>query len=352
MRTFFFSLFAASFLLTSSATAMSRCSRPQQQNVEVSTHLGVRTLQFYDSERNRPVVVELWYPTSAVSVPLDTPNDSIWIHPDERRNAPLSQSKDKYPLILMSHGHRGDRRESTWMAESLVKQGYVVAAVEHYGNSFKTYDPQISACFWERSRDIGFALDTLLRIDWLKDRIDDEKVGFVGYSLGGMTGLHIGGAVAQNLEQIYTANKPNLEAQMGPVSLEKIPFAEGEKVHLDKRIQAMLLICPATFAFSSEAIKKVEIPFGLVASTDDEILDHRQHAFRLIEHKVPEKIKLLRDRKISHYAFLNRVGEASKPYVPKHVALDPPSYKREDIHAEVAEFAQRFFAEKFKSLDE
>lgn len=350
MRTFFFSLFAVSLLLTSPAAAMSRASRPQQEAALSSPHLGVRTLHFQDPARQRAVVVELWYPTDA-DVPLDIPKNSIWVHPEERRNAPLMQSKAQYPLILMSHGHRGDRRETTWLAASLVKQGYIVAAVEHYGNSLNTYNSQISACFWERSRDVSFALDTLLKIDWLKDQVDLRRIGFVGYSLGGMTGLHLGGAVAQNLKQFYTANHANIEAQIGPVSLETIQFTEGEKPHIDRRIQAMLLICPATYAFSSEAIKKIEPSLGLIATTDDEVLNHHQHASRLIQNKTPAKLKLLKDRKISHYAFLNRVGENSKSYVPKHLAFDPPEYNRQDIHAEVAEFARQFFAEKF-NLDE
>ncbi len=86
---------------------------------------------------------------------------------------------------------------------------------------------------------------------------------------------------------------------------------------------------------------------GLVASLHDEVLTHGQHALRLIQNKTPAKLKLLQDRKVSHYAFLNRVTEQSKPHVPKPVAMDPPSYNRSEIHAETSEFARQFFRERF-----
>lgn len=89
----------------------------------------------------------------------------------------------------MSHGHRGDRRERSWLAEHLAKNGFLVAAVEHYGNTFSNYNPLISIRFWERPVDVSFSIDQLLADPFLKNRIDAARIGFVGYSMGGMTGL-------------------------------------------------------------------------------------------------------------------------------------------------------------------
>ncbi len=344
MRRFLFLFLALLVAVLPSATAMSRASPPPSKEASLPASLGVRTLRLEDPSRKRPVLVELWYPTHA-SAPIDTAQNSIWVHPEERRDAPLPSPQTKKPLILISHGHRGDRRESTWLAEALVKQGFWVAAIEHHGNSLRTFDPVTTVRFWERSKDVSFVLDQLLQIDWIQERVDAKRIGLTGYSLGGMTGLHVGGAKAGGLKQFYLAHRAELESHVGPVPLEEIDFSEGEVVYGDPRIRALLLVFPATFVFSTETMQNIQIPIGLVASIDDEVLNHNYHSFRLIQSKVPAKLKILRDRKVSHYAYLNRVAEKAKAHVPAPVANDPPSYRRSEIHAEIAEFASEFFSE-------
>ncbi len=326
------------------ATAMSQATPPQSREALALPSLGVRTLRLEDPSRKRPVLVEVWYPTDA-SAPIDSPQGSIWVHPEERRDAPLPSPQTKRPLILISHGHGGERRESTWLAEALVKQGFLVAAIEHHGSSLRTFDPLTTVRFWERSKDVSFVLDQLLQTDWVQARVDPKRIGLVGYSLGGMTGLHVGGARARGLKQFCLAHRAELESHVGPVALEDIDFSEGEAAYRDPRIRALLLVFPATFVFSTEALQNIQIPVGLIASTDDEVLNHLHHSFRLIQSKVPAKLKILRDRKVSHYAYLNRVAEKAKAHVPAPVANDPPSYRRSEIHAEMAEFAREFFSE-------
>ena len=59
-----------------------------------SASIGVKTLHYQDLKRNRPVIVEFWYPTDETSFPaIDLSEESVWIHPKESRNAPLSAQK-------------------------------------------------------------------------------------------------------------------------------------------------------------------------------------------------------------------------------------------------------------------
>jgi predicted dienelactone hydrolase len=333
----FFCLWIALFAFASTAGAL---SKPSPLTAE---HIGVRTLKFLDEDRNRPVIVELWYPTDQTGEWVE--EESVWIHPKELRNSPLSTLRDRYPLIVMSHGHRGDRRERTWLAEHLAKKGFAVAAVEHYGNTFANYNPLISLRFWERPLDISFALDRLFEEPFLKERLDPSKIGFVGYSLGGMTGLALGGAIAHNVKEIVLGQQAeNKEVTSDIVS--QIDFSPSEREYAEPRIKAMLLICPATYVYSQQTLKKIKIPTALVASVDDEVLPHQEHALRILRCLNSTKSQLMK-KKTSHYSFLNRVSDLGKRTLHKNAHNDPPGCDRLLLHNEVGCFAAKFFQELF-----
>lgn len=300
--------------------------------------IGVRTIEYKDSVRHRPIVVELWYPARQMG-PLDEPTDDYWIYPKEIRNIPMAEGK--FPLIFMSHGQGGDRRNQSWLAESLVKNGYIVASVEHHGNSWRTYDSLISLRFWERARDISFAIDELLKEKFLKERILPKKIGFVGYSLGGMTGLSLAGAKAQNVKAVVQAQQVHYK-EIQPDLVEQIDFADAERDFTDPRIKAMVLLSPATFIFPSQSLSSVKIPVALVASEDDEILPFHEHALQIIKFLSPARLKIFKE-KISHYVFLNRVSESGKKVLKMEFQNESIQNDRPKVHKEVAHFVCDFF---------
>src|SRR5205085_331967 len=68
----------------------------------------------------------------------------------------------KRPLILMSHGTRGSNLNQSWLAEALARNGYIVAAPEHYGDTRTNNSPEATVMAWLRPQDVSFALTTLL----------------------------------------------------------------------------------------------------------------------------------------------------------------------------------------------
>lgn len=309
--------------------------------------IGVRTLRYLDENRSRPVVVELWYPTEGVGL-FDAPDDPLWIHPKEVRNAALSSQKTSLPLILMSHGHRGDRRDRSWLADTLVRHGYVVASVEHFGNTRADYKPLVSLRCWERPRDISFALDQLLNDPFLEGKIDPHRIGFVGYSLGGMTGLSLAGAIAKNVKEAILKEGGKIE-KLQVHWLDQIDFKEGEKSYKEPRIRAFLLLCPAIFIYPPDSLKKITAPIGLVAAINDEVLPHKEHAYQIIKHLVPTKLKIMR-KEISHYSFLNPISEKGKKLLKKTPYKEPLEIDRSSLHKEIGDFAISFFEETLRDL--
>lgn len=308
--------------------------------------LGVRTIEYMDTSRERPITIELWYPTEEKQT-SHKPLDNHWIHPKEIRNAKISGQQIKYPLLLMSHGHNGDRRERSWLAETLVKEGYIIAAVDHYGDTRSTFNPLLSICFWNRPLDISFSLDQLLKDPLIANYIDPDRIGFIGYSLGGMTGLGLAGAKAVDIPQpILKSLGDKLNIQSEALSL--IDFSPCKKSYLEPRIKSMLLICPAIFIYSTQTLKNIKIPIGLIATIGDEVLPHKNHAYQIIKHAIPSKLKIMR-KEVSHYSFLNRRPESEPFLFESETQRDPPSLHQTLIHKEAGLFASDFFNETLKN---
>lgn len=327
--------------------SLAAMSKAPFQKVQITSEaIGVRTLRYEDPARRRPVVIELWYPTDRKGISLDEPTDIVWIHPKEARNVPIMDLRSLYPLIVMSHGHRGDRRERSWLADLLVRQGFIVASVEHFGNTWNQYNPLVSLRFWERAKDVSFALDQLFKEPFLKGHIDTKRIGFVGYSLGGMTGLALAGAQARNTREVALRQQSYLK-ELTQEAVEQIDFSEADKNYLEPRIRSMLLICPAIFIYPPESLKEIKIPIGLVAAINDEVLPYKEHAYQIIKHLVPYRLKMMR-KEISHYAFLNRITEAGRKILQKAIQNDPPSCDRITLHREVGTFSIEFFKDTLK----
>ncbi|OGN63796.1 MAG: hypothetical protein A3E80_06755 [Chlamydiae bacterium RIFCSPHIGHO2_12_FULL_49_9] len=343
LRIFFILFLGLGFFLGTDAEAMSKVFVRKQQ--EGPLPIGVETLLYQDTKRDRPVLVEVWYPTNAKAA-LDTPPDPVWIHPQEIRKAPIAPSKSKYPLILMSHGHMGERRDRSWLAEKLVPHGYVVASVEHHGNTWSGYNPLVSLRFWERARDVHFVLDRVLEDPFLRDSIDANRIGFIGYSLGGMTGLSLGGAKAENVKEVIYLQQQKYR-ELAPELVEQVDFSEAGSDFRDSRIKAMVLLCPAAFVHPPHTLERIKLPIAVVAAEKDHVLPHREHAERIIRHVKPVKVKVLK-KEVGHHTLLNRPSNLGKQVLHEAICRDHEACDRGKVHEEVGDFTVSFFNEIFR----
>lgn len=99
----------------------------------------------------------------------------LWV-PEERPSRP--------PLIMLSHGTGGAAEDLDWLAERLNAGGFLVAGVDHHGNTYnEEYFPEGFAFNWERPRDVSFLLDCIIRAN----DVDTSRIGAVGFSIGGFT---------------------------------------------------------------------------------------------------------------------------------------------------------------------
>ncbi len=162
---------------------------------------------------DRVLPTEVWYP-AAPGTPPGTTYDTILrdgvtpirLHGAACRDA--TPEPGHYPLVILSHGYPGNRFLMSHLAENLASKGYVVASLDHPGS---TYDDQ--AAFGEtlmhRPRDQKFAIDALAGADHpVAALIDTQRVGVIGYSMGGYGALVLGGAGITHAAVVHPDTAP------------------------------------------------------------------------------------------------------------------------------------------------
>ena len=115
----------------------------------------------------------------------------------------VGRAPGPFPLVLFSHGNRGVRFQSVFLATLLASHGYVVASPDHHGNTFLdgVGDPDVAV---NRPLDMRFVLDEVLARnvtpgEFLAGAIDATRIGMSGHSFGGYTTLALAtGALADS----------------------------------------------------------------------------------------------------------------------------------------------------------
>jgi predicted dienelactone hydrolase len=309
---------------------------------------GITTVILHDEARDRPLVTEVWYPIEDHE-PAE-PTQGLWLRCAEARDAPLRSSKAKYPLIVMSHGNGGDRMNNAWLAEILAANGYIVASMDHHGN---TWNNKIADCFvriWERPKDVSFVVDQLLQHGQFGPSINNQKIGFIGYSLGGQTGIWIAGGKLTQLTkgEIDTIPVDQLPENISEDLINSIDFSPATESYRDQRISAVFVMAPALgYLFDMTSLQAISIPVHIVASEGD-IVTPMENSAKLLASKIKKAAFTLIPGNANHYVFLNEVSKGGKLLLDKRLALDPPNVNRAAIHEEIGQSAVLFFNEYLK----
>ena len=178
----------------------------------------------------RPIHVSLWYPTSDQAAPVVVGENRVFYGVPAIRDAvPAPGGR---ALVVLSHGYGGSWRNLSWLADSLVRQGYIVASPDHSGTTTFDRDPAQATRLWERPRDLKRVIDALAADASLAGTVDAKRIAAIGHSLGGWTVTALAGARfdTKRLEVDCRANgslracalkselgltRPELEADLG-----------------------------------------------------------------------------------------------------------------------------------------
>ena len=308
---------------------------------------GITTLYLMDTERQRPLITEIWYP-----VHIDTPSKAavgLWIRCEESRDEPVTFSKNQYPLIVMSHGHGGNRFTISWLAEIFAANGYIVAAMDHYGNTWDNKIPDLSAKPWERPKDVSFVLDQLMEHPKFKNLINPQQIGFVGYSLGGATGMWIAGAQItqvsiEDISNFYAAELPEFAT---PEVLGQVDFNQAQYSYQDPRFKAIFTMAPALGSlFDISSLENITVPICIVTTRKDRVVPVEKNATIFAKTIKKATLKILNNDG-DHYVFLNRASAFGRRLLEPRFFEDPHQVDRVQIHQEVGKTAVEFFDHQF-----
>jgi predicted dienelactone hydrolase len=171
---------------------------------------------------------------------------------------------DRLPLVVISHGGGGDFIGHRDTAEALADAGFVVAAVNHPGDTVR--DPNLKGDFSvvvERPTEIKRLIDFMLAASPTASHIDPKHVGFFGFSRGGYTGLVLVGATPD-----WGAAALDLCQDLSPDICGQLRRAEYPAVTptRDPRIKAMAVADPLAIVLTRQGLQGVTTPIQLWAS--------------------------------------------------------------------------------------
>lgn len=201
-------------------------------------------LVLVDRSRSTPASGEL------ASSPERVLATTVWL--------PESDGARGLPLIVYAHGFMGNRSENTRLCRHLAGRGFVVVAVDFPRTSSESEGEPVFADLPQQPVDIRFVIDALLERSLdpqnpLHGRLDGERIGLVGLSLGGMTAQLI-------------AFHPRLR---------------------DPRIDAVVSIAGPVSMFSRRFFVDLPLPFLMVAGDIDAIVDYPTNGLAVLE-RVPQ----------------------------------------------------------------
>ena len=279
----------------------------------------------------------IWYPCSE-------PPGTIVLGPYSltvAKDCPISG--DKLPLIVVSHGRIGSFLNLYDVAETLADAGFIVAAVNHPGDtsSDKSRSDDLSA-FVERPADIRRLVGYMLGASAAAPKIDPDRIGFLGFSRGGYTGLVLIGANPDwaKVSELCQQSSLHVCEQIRRKEFPTQPLAH------DPRIKAAVIADPlGGLFFTAESLSAVTTPVQLWASElgGDGVT---QASVAAVNQNLPAKHEYHLVPNSAHFAFIICPPALAKA-VPE-ICTDAPGFDRTVFHKQFSAEVLSFFRSELK----
>jgi pimeloyl-ACP methyl ester carboxylesterase len=205
IRTLLVALFVTGLIACGDSTSSGSTERPDVTDApdELGPFaVGHSSFEVVDTARDdRTLVVDAWYPVDEQDAE-DSPEaeylllDPLGLPSDVAVEGLQVSSRSGQTLLVFSHGYGGIRIQSFALMETLASHGFIVVSPEHTGNSQASSDDPDSfdEAAGKRVPDISFLIDAMFERnqdseDPFFGRIDEEAVGVLGHSFGGMTSI-------------------------------------------------------------------------------------------------------------------------------------------------------------------
>jgi predicted dienelactone hydrolase len=260
---------------------------------------------------------------------------------------------------LISHGSTGQALGHAWLGTFFASHGYIVAAVNHHGNTSaeKELLAQGFAFIWERALDLSVVLDRLTADPMFGPHIAPDKAVAAGHSSGGETVIELAGGIFDSKNIAAWCKSDPKDPLCSPPPqirewLDKLPeLAEKDAVvkesrlregrsFKDKRIKAIFSMAPAVgAAYTKEGLAAIDIPVHIVVGDADFITPPGTNAERYAKLIPGAKLTILPG--IDHMTF----GSECTPLGIEKFGFcrDPAGVDRAAVHRKLEQLALELF---------
>jgi predicted dienelactone hydrolase len=317
----------------------------------------------------KPAHFALYYPTpdAARVIPMGPFPQTVAIN-----GVPESKVKG---LIVISHGTASTELGFATLAQALARNGYLVASVEHVGDTWQDQSMRATPgrYFAERPRQASRVIDTVLADPQWRARIANAAdgrplIGALGHSAGGYTVLALAGGkpVLSRLRthcELEAALDPvlcKLSLSVGSIGAALVPVDKGDNgnkgdtgkdgqadgqeltVQADPRVRAVMALAPMGVAFSASSLATINVPVAIYAGEKDSFLVPRFHAQWVMQNMRGANATLQIVSNAGHYAFMN-TPTMDLPSPDGSVARDPQGFDRATFLDRLAQESVAFF---------
>ena len=312
--------------------------------------VGTASIDIDDRTGARKSVSELWFeaaPGARVErFAARPPLRSIAI----ARNAEPIPDRRKRPLIVVSHGNWGTRFSQGWLAVRLVNAGFVVLSASHPGTLGDDQTVAGRLRLWDRSRDISFALDEVLKHPKWSALIDETRIAFVGHSFGGWTGVSLaGGRFDPAAQREFCRKAPAKDFYCDGTlkdDIAGIATEDAANSFRDTRLKAFYIMAsgPAQ-GFLEDSLKSIAVPFVVDTAGADDILEPDTNS-SVLARRIPGAREIVRP--VGHFTYVPEckwlIGPLLARWAGTPVCHDPDGVDRGRIHEQIADDVIAFFS--------
>ncbi|QRK82152.1 alpha/beta fold hydrolase [Pseudomonas granadensis] len=232
--------------------------------------IGFQSITLPDPHHQRPLEMVVWYPSPTTDAPELIADDVVFAGADAVRNAPPVAGE--HPLVVLSHGYRGNWSNQIWLASALAHQGYIVAAVNHPGSTTHDRGAQAAAQLWQRPVDVSRVIDAVMAQPEKFGATVERQIAVVGHSLGGWTALEIAGArfdpqlFARDCEAHPQLSSCKVYQTMNPASTAPLETALASDLR-DPRVSAVVTLdLGLSRGMTDESIAALPVPTLVIAA--------------------------------------------------------------------------------------
>jgi predicted dienelactone hydrolase len=302
-------------------------------------------------ESERALKTSIWYPSETLFPKERIADNVAFLGTDIVRIG--TPSVGRFPLVVISHGYRGNWRNQNWLATKLAQQGYIVASIDHPGTTSFDHSPLSASQWWERPKDLSRLLDWLLNKSNLKPFIDTTNITAIGHSLGGWSVMMLAGAEFdrdQLLQECLIKSSPRVCGLMSELGLGQHQESEPEASLQDGRIKRVVsLDLGLARSLSRDSLKSITTPtLILAAGVDIGDLPQADESGFLAEYIPTAKRQYIVYSDAAHFSFMQLCKQGAIELLEEEapgdgiVCQDGKQRTREELHQVMLEDIVRF----------